>query len=162
MAAVFLMQPLGQLCAYGAGLTALRCFGTSKVDIDKLWRYVIGVGTIPTLLALCFRIWMPESGRYTYEVCKNDDKASLDNGKMFANNMPSEQSPDDMPKPDVPESTWNQFRWSEIWNYVYHQGNWVYLFGTSLCWLLLDFPFCKLFQSHNGKHVSNAFFLKTA
>lgn len=44
IAAVFLMQPLGQLCAYGAGLTALRAFDTSlpvtKVEIDKLWRYV--------------------------------------------------------------------------------------------------------------------------
>jgi hypothetical protein len=33
------LQPLGQLCAYGAGLTALQWTkGNSRTDIDMFWR----------------------------------------------------------------------------------------------------------------------------
>ncbi|EME77811.1 uncharacterized protein MYCFIDRAFT_57367 [Pseudocercospora fijiensis CIRAD86] len=145
LAAVFLMQPLGQLCAYGAGLTALRIFSYSKVDIDKLWRYVVGAGAFPTLLALGFRIYMPESGRFTYDVRKTGPKE-----EMMANDLRSDEtsiSPTNSREhsPERPaRSARNQFRSVELWQYLYHEGNWTYLFGTSICWLLLDFAFYGL------------------
>ncbi|KAF2171348.1 hypothetical protein M409DRAFT_18465 [Zasmidium cellare ATCC 36951] len=166
MSAVFLMQPLGQLCAYGAGLTALRAFGNSKVDIDKLWRYVIGIGAVPTLLALAFRLYMPESGRYTFDVRENiartqtDTSAALSHPSTQPNNdydsdapepdipepnLPEPNIPEsNAPTPNIPDSPWNQFDLSELWNYVYHEGHGRYLVGTSVTWLLLDFVFYGL------------------
>ena len=145
ISAVFLMQPIGQWCAYGAGLTALRCFGSpaisTKVDIDKLWRYVIGVGVFPTLLALCFRLFMPESGRYTYDVRKKANEAQMTDSQVEHDNDTSSDTMPDVPKPDIPDTAWNQFRVSEIWNCLYHEGQWIYLVGTSLAWSLLDFAF---------------------
>jgi PHS family inorganic phosphate transporter-like MFS transporter len=121
LAAVFLMQPLGQLCAYGAGLTALRIFGDTLVDVDKQWRYVVGVGTLPTLLALGFRLFMPESGWYTYDVLRTVPQNNLDDEDEIADHISL----------------------VKIWHFLFHEGHWPDLFGTSMCWALLDFAFCK-------------------
>ena len=138
MAAVFLMQPLGQLCAYCAGITALHTFGSSKAEVDKLWRYVVGVGAIPTLLALLFRLSMPESGRYTYEVRRNSptggSMTQIDDSGVSINSTPSQSE-------NAPSM--NHLRFGEIWAFLRRDGHGVALFGTSICWLLLDFAFCK-------------------
>lgn len=142
IAAVFAMQPLGQLCAYGAGLTALRAFDTSspvtKVEVDKLWRYVVGIGAFPTLLALGFRLFMPESGRYTYEVRRHDHQA--EDLTIIRHSNASTSSSEEY---DLSEGAQTKFSFSGIWTFVYHDGHWVDLFGCSMCWLLLDFAFCK-------------------
>ncbi|KAK3675530.1 hypothetical protein LTR78_004613 [Recurvomyces mirabilis] len=83
MAAVFLMQPFGQLLAYGVGLGALHSLDSSRISIDKFWRIVIGVGAAPTLLALLFRRNIPESWRYTYFVRKSPAKASNDLADVY-------------------------------------------------------------------------------
>lgn len=91
MSAVFLMQPLGQLCAYSVGLAVLRGlskpFGRfdltrddakAKIGIDILWRIVAGVGGVPALIALIFRWTIPESGRYTCDIKRDSWKALVD------------------------------------------------------------------------------------
>lgn len=142
VAAVFLMQPLGQLCAYGAGLTALRAFDVSspvtKVEIDKLWRYVVGIGAFPTLLALGFRLFMPESGRYTFEVRR--DALQRSNSLAAGPSSTSISSGDDHRSGGDDQA---KVSFSGIWSFLFSEGHWVSLFGTSMCWLLLDFAFCK-------------------
>ena len=69
MAAVFLMQPLGQLLASVVGLAVLLTVGrnlntetdleASRVVVDRIWRYVVGVGAIPALVAIGFRLTIP-------------------------------------------------------------------------------------------------------
>lgn len=144
LAAVFLMQPLGQLCAYGAGLTALRIFSYSKVDIDKLWRYVVGVGAFPTLLALGFRVSMPESGRFTYDVRKMATKPEAASIELQPERSDASQS-DSPERPVGDNDQWSssQFRTADLREYLFHRGNWTYLFGTSVCWFLLDYAFCE-------------------
>ncbi|KAK0270737.1 hypothetical protein LTR35_014019 [Friedmanniomyces endolithicus] len=93
MCAVFLMQPMGQLLAWSVGLIALEILSHShdfstdspdaKVGIDKLWRWVIGMGAIPAALAILFRITIPESGRYTYDVKKDGPRALHDKIGVF-------------------------------------------------------------------------------
>lgn len=139
ISAVFLMQPLGQLCAYGAGLTALRVFGSqSRVDIDKLWRYVVAMGAIPTLLALAFRLFMPESGRYTFEVRASppeDDAQTPPQDSGVSVRSASGRSDE--------ASDFRHIRMTELWHFLYNEGHGYALFGTSACWFLLDFAFCK-------------------
>lgn len=91
MAAVFIMQPLGQLMAYLVGLAVLLTLGRSsglptlpdddpraaKV-VDSIWRWVIGVGAIPALVAIGFRLTIPESPRYTLDVDQDGARALRD------------------------------------------------------------------------------------
>ena len=100
MSAVFLMQPLGQLFAYLVGLCALVGLGhdrknwgdgssplvlnESKVIIDRVWRTVSGVGAAPALVAIMFRLSIPESGRFTYDVLgKQKAQQALDDTKKI-------------------------------------------------------------------------------
>ena len=87
---VFLMQPLGQLCAYCVGLAVLHGLdkfgsydlradsGNTRVGIDVFWRTVVGVGGIPALFALFFRFTIPESGRYTCDIKRDAAQAVHD------------------------------------------------------------------------------------
>lgn len=101
MAAVFIMQPIGQLVAWAVGMAAL--YGLSrdynldvgsqttnpteiddaKIGIDILWRIVVGVGAVPALIAIIFRWTIPESGRYTYDVKQDARTALKDTRKVY-------------------------------------------------------------------------------
>jgi PHS family inorganic phosphate transporter-like MFS transporter len=97
MAAVFLMQPLGQLSAtlIGYGVTKGLCQRhnvTTETQheiiapvLDMVWRIVIGVGAIPALLAVIARLSIPESPRFILDVNDNANEAieTLDR-KRFA------------------------------------------------------------------------------
>ena len=90
MAAVFLMQPLGQLLASVVGLAVLLTIGRGEgletqtdyvaaaTTVDRIWRYVIGVGAIPALVAILFRLTIPESPRYTLDVDHDGARALKD------------------------------------------------------------------------------------
>jgi MFS family permease len=84
LAAVFLMQPLGQLAAYAINLGVLMGYSrshgllTTETDRDKtipvldaVWRIVIGVGAIPALFAIILRFTIPETPRYVLEIEDN-------------------------------------------------------------------------------------------
>lgn len=140
LASVFFMQPLGQLCAYGAGLTTLQIFGSSRVEIDKQWRYVVGIGTFPTLLALGFRFFMPESGRYTYDVLRTTSQHQTELDRTRPDDSGSSTQ---VQKVDEEDEVADQISFAKVWHFLYHEGHWLDLFGTSMCWALLDFAFCK-------------------
>ncbi|KAI0376408.1 MFS general substrate transporter [Hypomontagnella monticulosa] len=80
IAAVFLMQSIGQLAAYGFGLAVLKGindrFGlspdetnpvTTRQAIDVVWRTTIGIGAFPALVALILRRIIPETPHYLVE-----------------------------------------------------------------------------------------------
>lgn len=95
MAAVFLMQPLGQLLASVVGLAVLLTVGrnaglATETDpvaaatiVDRIWRYVVGVGAIPALIAIGFRLTIPESPRYTLDVDHDGARALRDTQKYY-------------------------------------------------------------------------------
>ena len=69
MAAVFAMQGFGILTAALVAVITLACFKKAVIadqnNLDFVWRIVIGVGAIPGLVALYFRLTIPETPRYT-------------------------------------------------------------------------------------------------
>ncbi|QIW95812.1 hypothetical protein AMS68_001330 [Peltaster fructicola] len=169
LAAVFLMQPLGQLLAYIVGLIAIGQLGGSAADIDRFWRIVIGIGAAPTILALFARRLIPESWRFTYFVVKNPGKAKLDARNVYdrasivaephelqqlgdRHESPTLQHDSvvdvivehDPPERQVsePAPVWrpgSQFEWAEFSKFL-----WEYrarLLGMSSCWFLLDIAF---------------------
>jgi MFS transporter, PHS family, inorganic phosphate transporter len=162
MAAVFIMQPLGQLAAALVGLCAAAGIHASnnKLDspdsyqpvpgntpsdetlrsADALWRWVTGVGAIPTLVALIFRLTIPETPRYTLDIQKNINEtqrnAEHQYGELddeFDIELPDSDSlvlpEDDNPIP---------FSRKDLRQFFIVERNWLYLFGTSACWFLLD------------------------
>lgn len=83
IATVFLMQSMGQLaaCLVSMILIAIvrqRQFTNEKVAIDIAWRWVIGIGGVPALVSLIFRLTIPESPRYTLDVLEDVYQAGLD------------------------------------------------------------------------------------
>jgi PHS family inorganic phosphate transporter-like MFS transporter len=96
MAAMFTMQPLGQILAAGVGWGVLvsiaRARGLDNLSpsdlilrkdeirstIDITWRIVIAVGAFPALLATLWRFSIPESPRYTMDVDLDVKRALAD------------------------------------------------------------------------------------
>jgi len=65
MAAVFAMQGIGQVTASIVGMIATFAFRNAidqdKRNLDYVWRIVVGVGAILGLLALYYRLTLPET-----------------------------------------------------------------------------------------------------
>jgi PHS family inorganic phosphate transporter-like MFS transporter len=89
MTAVFMCQPLGQLAATLVALIAVSrqrsgipadatiytCNAECRKTLDSVWRWIIGVGVIPAVIALWFRLTIIESPRYTADVGGDIPKA---------------------------------------------------------------------------------------
>ncbi|ODV83282.1 hypothetical protein CANARDRAFT_30058 [[Candida] arabinofermentans NRRL YB-2248] len=98
MGAVFANQGWGQLLA---GIVAIVCVAAYKDDLidansaaecgpscikacDQMWRIIIGFGCIPGCIALYFRLTIPESPRYTFDVSKELEKGTADAAKFVS------------------------------------------------------------------------------
>jgi PHS family inorganic phosphate transporter-like MFS transporter len=95
MGAVFANQGWGQFLA---GVVTMICVSAYKNDLnivgtnncdatcqkacDQIWRIVIGFGAVPGMIALYFRLTIPESPRYTMDVENDLDKATADTAKF--------------------------------------------------------------------------------
>ncbi|KAI9502953.1 major facilitator superfamily domain-containing protein [Coemansia spiralis] len=82
IAAVFAMQGFGIVAAAIVAIIVLACF-RSAIDNDQLmfdytWRIIMGLGAVPGLVALYFRLTIPETPRYTLDVEKNVHRAAYD------------------------------------------------------------------------------------
>ena len=155
MAAVFANQGLGQLTA---GIITLivtagfkgslesavdipHCTGVCMLAVDKMWRIVIGFGAVPGLIALYFRLTIPETPRYTFDVSRDVVKAGSDI-KAYLADKP-EGIPDELnrvqvmresaPQLEIPKASWGDF--------YRHYSQWRYgkvLLGTMSSWFFLD------------------------
>ena len=100
LATVFYMQALGQLCSTLVSLAVVAAFRNenfaeedAKVVIDRVWRWVIGAGLIPTLVAIIARFKIPESPRYTMDIPGDLHKAFVD-AMDFRGNYSRDQAGD--------------------------------------------------------------------
>jgi PHS family inorganic phosphate transporter-like MFS transporter len=161
MAAVFFMQPLGQLAAQLVGL--LVSLGINKqmdlqkncIDpknetcvsgVDRIWRIVTGVGAGPALLAIVFRFLIWDSGLYDLEVKKETPRAFRNTQRVYRNvrvnssvNIPFQNGNTNAKEGDSPVPL--QFSKHDLHRYFIAEGNWRTLAGASVCWFLLDFAF---------------------
>lgn len=92
MNAVFAMQGIGQLSAALVLLVVTAAFKSQLelassastcsttagcvTAVDRMWRIIIGFGAIPGCIALYFRLTIPETPRYTFDVEKDAEKAT--------------------------------------------------------------------------------------
>ena len=153
------MQPIGQLAALLVGLCVLvgldRTYGlqdrapddhaSTAPIIDTHWRYVTGAGAIPTLVALIFRLTIPESARYTLDVRGDLDQAERETETQFSLiEMDFEAGAEHSETKSINgndiecEERTEPFSKADLYKYFIADGNWRYLAGTSTTWFLLD------------------------
>ncbi|KAI0971520.1 major facilitator superfamily domain-containing protein [Xylaria arbuscula] len=161
MAAVFSMQGIGQLFAAIVALIVTASFadvfksapGVDQCDYacqtaaDRCWRIIIGVGAVPAVFALYYRITIPETPRYTFEVAKDVEKAAADIKAYMASQ--SEGEVDEikqarMKKVAAPALAIPAASWGDAYEYFSQWKNAKVLIGTTLSWFFLDFAFYGL------------------
>ncbi|KAF4556169.1 Sugar (and other) transporter-like protein 51 [Elsinoe fawcettii] len=158
MGSVFAMQGIGQ---FAAGIIALivtagfkgslstaksyaQCGGDCLLAADKMWRIIIGFGAVPGCIALYYRLTIPETPRYTFDVARDVTKAGSD-VKAYIAGVP-EGKPDEIQRVHTATQDHAQLEvpkasWSDFWH---HYGQWKYgkvLLGTAGSWFFLDVAF---------------------
>lgn len=158
MNAVFAMQGLGQFTAAIIALIvtagfkgslesatkASTCTGACQLAVDKMWRVIIGFGAVPGCIAFYYRLTIPETPRYTFDVARDVEKAGAD-AKAYMNGH-SEGNLDEIqrattmvqasPALEIPKASFKDF--------IHHYGQWKHgkiLLGTVGSWFFLDVAF---------------------
>lgn len=152
MAAVFLMQPLGEFAASIISLAVLVTYGkhrglpceddpmAASLIMNDVWRIVLAIGALPAFIAAASRINMPESPRYTLDV----SQAALLNSHI---NYETWHGVDQKPR---------QFSKQDIKQFLLAEGNWRFLLYAATSWFLLDFTSYGL-GINNPKWTSQIF-----
>jgi PHS family inorganic phosphate transporter-like MFS transporter len=145
LSVVFLAQGLGKLAAMGLTIAVLSPIlsaisqttadDPSELDVqgalDKAWRLVIGCGSIPAIIILCYRLTIPESPLYRLDVLERlPDKNKIESMVYGKRKRLSYQD------------LW-QFL-SSFSRFILSGSVWKVLLGTSMSWFFLDFAFYGL------------------
>lgn len=184
MGAVFAMQGLGQLGAAfvmlfltlgfkgsleGAAKPA-DCTGSCAVAVDKMWRTLIGFGAVPGCIALYYRLTIPETPRYTFDVQRDVEKADED-VKMYMSGKKGEAVVDEVARlaaqkeanqtMTIPKASFRDFM-----RHYAKPKNGMLLAGTALSWCFLDIAYYGLSLNnatilsaigYSTKHAANTY-----
>jgi PHS family inorganic phosphate transporter-like MFS transporter len=158
MGAVFAMQGFGQLGAaivmivvtagFKESLLSAKsyatCQGVCGEAVDKMWRVLIGFGAVPACIALYYRLTIPETPRYTFDVARDVEKAG-DDAQAYMEGKP-EGNPDELARVQgkiagqnamiVPKASFHDFI-----SYYSQWKNGKILLGTAGSWFVLDVAF---------------------
>ncbi|CCH41990.1 Inorganic phosphate transporter [Wickerhamomyces ciferrii] len=163
MGAVFANQGWGQLCA---GLVALICVAAYKDELivantakectgdcikacDQMWRILIGLGCVPGVIALYYRLTIPESPRYTLDVEYDLEKAAADSGK-FSSGQHGNADQEAVEQLRVTERVTAEVVQppkASFKDFTTHFGQWRHfkiLLGTAGSWFMLDVAYYGL------------------
>lgn len=162
MGSVFAMQGIGQL---GAALVMLiitvgfkgsleassgiaNCTGDCALAVDKMWRILIGFGAVPGVIALYYRLTIPETPRYTFDVQRDVEKADQD-AKYYVAGMRGEADIDEgarLAAARIAEETL-QIPKASLKDFFRHYAipkNAKLIAGTALSWFFLDVAYYGL------------------
>jgi len=161
MGAVFAMQGIGQLTAafimlfvtvgfkdsLSSSTKLSNCTGICASAVDKMWRTLIGFGAVPGCIALYFRLTIPETPRYTFDVAKDVEKAD-DDVKAYMSGK-HEGDPDEIARATAQKVANEQLAvssasWSDFFRHYAQPKNGLLLAGTALSWFFLDVAYYGL------------------
>ncbi|KAF9577679.1 Inorganic phosphate transporter pho84, partial [Lunasporangiospora selenospora] len=159
MAAVFAMQGFGYLTTGIVTIILLASFKTMIIanpqNLDYVWRILIGFGCLPAMVAVYFRLTIPETPRYVLDIENNLNKAERDVDHVLKgggrNYLQSSEDADDtvLSNPTVVKGSLSDFC-----AYFSKWDNFKVLFGTSMAWFALDVAFY-------GIGLNNSFILSS-
>ncbi|KAI6037689.1 major facilitator superfamily domain-containing protein [Pisolithus marmoratus] len=147
MTAVFAFQGWGQFASAIIGLIVVSAYKSEILHttypaakpIDFCWRILIGLGCVPGVLALYFRLTIPETPRFTMDIERNIHQASKDieNVVTTGTYVVDEDAP--IQRVKAPKASWADFR-----AYFSHWRNLKIIIGTAYSWFALDIAFYGL------------------
>ncbi|KAL8349764.1 hypothetical protein RB598_005228 [Gaeumannomyces tritici] len=156
LAAIFLAQGIGRVCAYGLGRAIIHAYSLQapamanwgdasvKLAVDSIWRMVLGLAGVPAVFAIGLRIFIPETPRF-YSAIKRDLNKALGAVIKIGSTSPRPQdaASDDSDEPDAEEGGGGRPSWSSaFWTYLFGKSQgWKRLTPLTLQWLLLDIAF---------------------
>ncbi|RKL15309.1 Repressible high-affinity phosphate permease [Fusarium oxysporum] len=166
MAAVFAMQGIGQLVAalvmmfltlgFKSSLESApdtkHCTGDCQVAVDKMWRTLVGFGAVPACIALYYRLTIPETPRYTFDVARDVEQADEDVKAYMTGKR--EGDTDEIARAQVHASAKSNLQvpkasWSDFCQHYSKWKNLSILIGTAGSWFCLDVAFYGL-SLNNG------------
>ena len=101
--------------------------------VDYCWRLLIGLGCVPAVIALYFRLTIPETPRFTMDVERNVRRAAEDIDQVVKGGGATADDELIVRKAEVPKASWADFK--------AHFGQWKngkVLIGTAWSWFALD------------------------
>ena len=102
-------------------------------SIDQAWRFIIGLGCVPAVVALYFRLTIPETPRFTMDIDRNVLQASEDIDAVLSNRNFYVDEEAAAVRAEAPKASRRDF--------LAHFGRWEngkVLFGTAYSWFALD------------------------
>lgn len=119
MAAVFFMQPLGQIAGNLVSLVVVvvskrQGFDDISRTVDIMWRWVVGIGVVPGVIATLFRFFIPETPRFLLEIEDDPVQAEFDATTLFSDPA----SPDIDDNLDNLNSPFNSINLIAPWNEI--------------------------------------------
>jgi PHS family inorganic phosphate transporter-like MFS transporter len=141
---VFAMQGFGNFTAALVALIVTVAFkkhienDADFHSIDYMWRIIIGLGCVPAVIALYYRLTIPETPRYTMDIERDLAQAEVDADFVKTGKF---ESLDDqaVERVEVPRASRRDF--------FRHYGKWSnfkVLFGCAWSWFALDIAFYGL------------------
>lgn len=118
---------------------------TDLHGVDAAWRLLIGFGCVPAVVALYFRLTIPETPRFTMDIERNVDQASTDIETVMSGQEKRLDEDAQIQRIQVPKASWADFR-----NHFGQMKNFKILFGTSYSWFALDVHLKLLLFSVRG------------
>lgn len=110
--------------------------------VDFMWRLLIGLGCIPGVVGLYFRLTIPETPRFTMDIERNVQQATDDVDNIFDDSF--------IPDPNAtfsraagPLSSWVDFR-----EYFGKWENGKLLLGTAYSWFAIDASVDLIFSTN--------------
>ncbi|KAI2851263.1 hypothetical protein CBS147320_4475 [Aspergillus niger] len=124
-----------------------RLPGVCQLAVDKMWRVVSGFGAVPACLALYYRLTIPETPRYTFDVARDLLKADEDVEAYILGKH--EGHPDEVKRVAVLQSADIRLRtprasWSDFCSHFTTWKHGKVLLGTAGSWFFLDVAFYGL------------------
>ncbi|EJU04751.1 MFS general substrate transporter [Dacryopinax primogenitus] len=147
MAAVFAMQGFGNFAAAIVATVVVVAYKNQILadppnqpdHVDYCWRLLIGLGCVPGVIALYFRLTIPETPRYTMDVERNVQQATTDVENFMATGT-YEYNPDAIvQRAQAPKASRRDFI-----AYFSQWKNGKILLGTAYSWFALDIAFYGL------------------
>ena len=142
MAAVFAMQGFGQVAASLVGLIATaaaqNAIHENQQNLDYVWRVVIGIGALPGVIALYYRLTIPETPRYTMDVEQKIEKGIRDAKAFIEHGAPAGDYSDNVAVARTETPAIVKASWADFFHFFSQPRNARMLFGTAYSWFALD------------------------
>ncbi|KAF8179457.1 hypothetical protein BJ912DRAFT_1023881 [Pholiota molesta] len=101
-------------------------------SVNFMWRLLIGLGAVPGVIALYFRLTIPETPRFTMDIERNIDQAATDIQAVVPGRKNNIDDDAFVQRIEVPKASWADFR-----EHFGKLENFKILFGTAYSWFAL-------------------------